>query len=479
MKATMIKTAQLEDGRFIEYFPQTIGEGTMKEVYLTVDKESVLCFYKGEIGKTDPNRLRRLQKILTEFNPTVDNKKNAEYWTRLFCWPTGIIIKPSLGVMTPVYPHHYFFQTGRWSGKEKKGRWFVSPKLRRYLPPEEQGTWINYLKIGILLARAVNRLHLAGLAHSDLSDNNVLIDPVSGQIIVIDIDSLVVPQLFPPDVDGTPGYIAPEVLATAALASDHPQKQFASIRTDQHALAVLIYEYLLNRHPLRGPKVHSIRSAEEDEQLSMGEKALFIENPYDTSNRPQETISVPLTTLGQTLTELFYKAFITGLHSPYERPSAYEWESSLIKTWNMLYPCPNPNCSHQWFIVNAEAATISCTFCHTSITTTFPLLIRRSEKRSGQWLPDGQLVIYDGQHLFKWHVFDNIFPGPEVDKTPQAYCVFYQNKWLLVNQTLTSLTSPNGNRVDINQAVELKTGTQIRLSQEPHGCIVEVNMLNI
>ena len=58
MKATMIKTAQLEDGRFIEYFPQTIGEGTMKEVYLTVDKESVLCFYKGEIGKTDPNRLR-------------------------------------------------------------------------------------------------------------------------------------------------------------------------------------------------------------------------------------------------------------------------------------------------------------------------------------------------------------------------------------------------------------------------------------
>jgi hypothetical protein len=35
------------------------------------------------------------------------------------------------------------------------------------------------------------------------------------------------------------------------------------------------------------------------------------------------------------------------------------------------------------------------------------------------------------------------FPAP--DKTPQAYCVFHQGKWLLINQALTSLTDPNGN----------------------------------
>lgn len=474
----MTKIARLENGRIIEYLPDMIGEGTMKEVYFTKDREFVLCFYKGDIRKNAQNRLRRLRKILTEFNPTIGGKKNADYWNGLFCWPTGIIQRPKLGVMTPIYPRNYFFASGRWRGNEKKSRWFVSQKLRQYLPKPEQGSWINYFKIGILLARAVSRLHLAGLAHSDLSDNNVLIDPTTGQMIIIDIDALVVPQIFRPDVEGTPGYIAPEVLATAALPADDPNTQSASIRTDQHALAVLIYEYLLNRHPLRGPKIHSARSAEEDEHLSMGEKALFIEHPYDTSNRPKPGIKVPVTALGSTLTALFYKAFVTGLHSPYERPSAYEWERGLIKTWDMFYPCPNPNCTHQWFLVIPMPKKIRCPFCQTPINKPFPILTIRSQKRPGQWMREGQLVIYEGQGLFKWHVFDNIFPSPNADKTLQTYCIFFKGKWLLINQALTSLTSPNGNRVEINQAVELRAGTQIRLSQEAHGCLVEVSMLN-
>jgi hypothetical protein len=228
---------------------------------------------------------------------------------------------------------------------------------------------------------------------------------------------------------------------------------------------------LLNRHPLRGPKVHSTRSAEEDEQLSLGKKALFIEHPLDTSNRPKEGLKVPVTALGSTLSKLFYKTFITGLHAPYERASAYEWESALIKTWEMLHPCPNPNCSQQWFVVIPEQKEIRCPFCHTPINLPFPILTIRSQKRLGQ------LVVYDGQCLFKWHVFDNIFPSPEADRTPQAYCAFYQGKWLLINQALSSLTSPCGHRVDINKAVELRAGTQIRLSQEAHGCIVEVSIV--
>ena len=45
--------------------------------------------------------------------------------------------------------------------------------------------------------------------------------------------------------------IAPEVVAG---------KKQPSIETDLHALAVLIYETLLLRHPLAGPKVRSTRS---------------------------------------------------------------------------------------------------------------------------------------------------------------------------------------------------------------------------
>uniref|UniRef100_UPI0031191D70 hypothetical protein n=1 Tax=Mesomycoplasma ovipneumoniae TaxID=29562 RepID=UPI0031191D70 len=77
--------------------------------------------------------------------------------------------------------------------------------------------------------------------HSDLSSNNVLIDPISGSCAVIDIDSLVVPDLFPPDVAGTKGYIAPEVLESMNLDFQNPARKLPSIRTDLFALPVLIY----------------------------------------------------------------------------------------------------------------------------------------------------------------------------------------------------------------------------------------------
>ena len=92
----------------------------------------------------------------------------------------------------------------------------------------------------------MRRLHFAGLAHSDLSHSNVLIDPKHGDACVIDIDFLGCAGIGSAErVLGMPGYIAPEVITGKALPA---------IETDLHALAVLIYETLLLRHPLQGPK---------------------------------------------------------------------------------------------------------------------------------------------------------------------------------------------------------------------------------
>ena len=59
------------------------------------------------------------------------------------------------------------------------------------------------------------------------------------------------------------------MLQTHALKLGDPNKKLPSIQTDRHALAVLIYMYLLNRHPLRGGKVNDLDAA-KDEELSMG-----------------------------------------------------------------------------------------------------------------------------------------------------------------------------------------------------------------
>lgn len=190
------------------------------------------------------------------------------------------------GIIMPFYDKRFFFSSGPFKGKEKEGKWFASAKLRnKFLPADQKGNWLTNLHMCIKIARAVRRLHAAGLAHSDLSYKNILVDPITGSACIIDDDSLVVPGKFPPEVIGTPDFIAPEVIETKHLALDDKQRKLPSIYTDRHALAVLIYMYLLNRHPLRGGKVNDVNDSGHDEELSMGAKALFIENPTDKSNK--------------------------------------------------------------------------------------------------------------------------------------------------------------------------------------------------
>ncbi len=45
-------------------------------------------------------------------------------------------------------------------------------------------------------------MHQMGLSHSDLSYNNVLVDPVTKSACMIDLDGLVVPGLYAAEVIG-------------------------------------------------------------------------------------------------------------------------------------------------------------------------------------------------------------------------------------------------------------------------------------
>ena len=56
--------------RTIDFVPDMIGEGAMKEVYFTPDRKSVICFYKDAKAGSDPVRLQRLKNILGKYNPT-------------------------------------------------------------------------------------------------------------------------------------------------------------------------------------------------------------------------------------------------------------------------------------------------------------------------------------------------------------------------------------------------------------------------
>ena len=328
-------------------------QGGMKDVYFSPDRSYVVAFFR---DKQDFTSKERLDNIVNRYRTGIFESDGGDYWKNLFCWPYAMVEHNGrTGVVVPAYQGQFFFKTGYNSaaasiasikGKEKEGKWFASPQFRHknfklHLDSAELGDWFKYFLICIKISRAVKRLHGSGLAHSDLSYKNVLIDPSTGSAAIIDLDGLVVPGKFPPDVIGTPDFIAPEVMSTKSLGKTDPGRKLPSMTTDRHALAVMIYMYLLYRHPLRGGKVNDI-DPQKDEEFSMGSKALFVEHPNDTTNRPKldqvkpthlpwaDISKLPYSVCGPYLKALFDKAFIDGLHTPSVRPTADEWEQALI-----------------------------------------------------------------------------------------------------------------------------------------------------
>lgn len=146
---------------------------------------------------------------------------------------------------------------------------------------------------------------------------------------------------------------------------------------------------------------------------------------------------------------------------------------------DLWIPCANSACSHQSFALADLNQDIRCPFCGTPYPiSTLPVLKLRSERQPGIWLPDGYFAALNHQQLFLWHIFDNISPDERADQTLQAYCVFNQGRWLLINQALDSLTVPNGSRIPIGSKIELQDKMRFRFSQRPHGRIAEVQILH-
>lgn len=476
--------------------------GGMKDVYFSPDKKYVVAIFR---DKLDRNQKERLEKITGHYLPQIQNKPAGNYYlNEIFRWPTDVIEANGLtGIIVPIYNSKFFFDKGYFSsdlikGKEKNGKWFAGAKFRNKqfplrLDQTELGSWLSYFQIGVNLARGVKKMHAMGLAHSDLSYNNVLIDPIGGSACMIDLDGLVVPGLYPAEVIGTAEFIAPEVLATKHLDKNDPKRILPSRKTDLHALAVLIYMLLLHRHPLKGSKVHDL-DTEKDDLLSMGEKAMFIEHPTDPTNRLKiknvskwdmpwaDTEKLPYTITGPYLSELFEKAFITGLHAPNLRPLAEEWERALMKTTDLMQPCQNKSCDQKWYVYDNKNQP-KCPFCGTPHQGTLPVLDFYYQFQPGTWRPENhRLMVYHNQYLFKWHVNRKVIRNERIsgrDKIPVGYFTFHNNQWVFVNQKLESMKDLTEDKeVPTGSMVVMTAGKKLLLDKEEGGRVVVISMAN-
>ena len=80
-------TVRLTDGRVLQLDADPVGTGAEKRVFLTRDRQHAVGFYYGHLSDRR-ERLDRLTRILTNYNPTLAN--NGAYWAPYFCWPVGM-----------------------------------------------------------------------------------------------------------------------------------------------------------------------------------------------------------------------------------------------------------------------------------------------------------------------------------------------------------------------------------------------------
>lgn len=487
------------DGSTVEFYDEIKAQGGVKDVYFSTDKTYVVAFYRKKITSNDRSRLENIVGVYRE--KIFVNNLEGDYWKEIFPWPTKLVEwKGMTGLVIPFYDKRFFFSgvADTWpyikNGQEKNGKWFSSAKLiNRFVPVDQKGSFLDRLHMCLKIARGMRRLHAAGLAHSDLSYNNVLVDPLTGSACIIDDDSLVVPGKFPPEVVGTPGFIAPEVLATKALKVDDPKKNLPKISTDRHALAVLIYTFLLHRHPLDGGKIWDTNDPQKDDDMRYGEKALFIEHPTDKTNRvkpdqlmksqlPQgDPAESPYTLCGPYLKRLFDRAFIDGLHNPTARPSAAEWEDALLKTCDLVQPCQNPNCEAKWYVFD-NTTKPKCPFCGQEYNGQLPILNFYYAPSHGKYISENyRLMVYDKQTLYKWHANNLVTANEKTiaeDKKPVGDFHFHNGQWILINRRLPDMLDVSEKRpIVIGGYVPLTEGRQILLDKSQGGRLIVVQLV--
>lgn len=183
---------------------------------------------------------------------------------------------------------------------------------------------------------AYQALHSRGIAYRDISWGNIFFDPATGDVLVCDNDNAVV-EGDASGISGTMEFMAPELVRGEPGARPGTQ-------SDLHSLAVLLFMFLMNHHPLKGRRELGIRCLDEAAERKLyGRSPLFVFDPADGSNAPDPmehaTVLATWDAAAGTLQELFRRSFTVGLRDPAARVRETEWRNALRAVLDSVVEC--------------------------------------------------------------------------------------------------------------------------------------------
>ncbi len=279
---------------------ELLGDGTQGEVYRVSlpGKKMALKCYKPEFAR--PEQKEALASIVKRDAP---NDK--------FLWPLDLVILPDVSSFGYIMP----LREGRYHSLTDLMRRRVKPSFR------------VLTTAAFYLVDSYFQLHAQGLCYRDINFGNVFFDPKTGDVLICDNDNVTVNGDQLHFIDGTPGFIAPEIIRGQAAPG---------AKTDLFSLSVLLFYLLMTHHPLNGKKEADIQIFDQEAQRRLyGIEPVFIFDPNDESNRPvsgyQDNALIFWPLYPRFLRNLFTRAFTDGLKDPENgRVRENEWRTALV-----------------------------------------------------------------------------------------------------------------------------------------------------
>lgn len=296
-----------------------LAEGGVASSYKFVEKENpgavwVVTEYRKPDSEAVKNSQANLRCSLEGFIRHMDGKDDEALIA-----PIEILDFPKSGTFGYIMPY------------VDLSKYRSLPKLLRSNPfPDTQ---ILY-NVGMNLSRFFAMLHQKGLCCKNLEEENIYLNPVTGEVRIIANDNIGIPDSK--TILGVSQYCAPEIFTHQVLPDRF---------TDCFQLATYFLRLFTGAFPMEGRfmmdycRAHGSVYDQQVANVVLGEKAIFVFNESDTSNALPEKGDAYLVqrklweSLPAEIKEGFSKTFVDGLayENRYQRTTPSEWERIFIR----------------------------------------------------------------------------------------------------------------------------------------------------
>jgi DNA-binding helix-hairpin-helix protein with protein kinase domain len=408
-----------------------LGEGTQGEVYLVEGPhgQQAVKWYKPAQATLD--QMAAIRSLVQAGPPR--GSAGAR-----FIWPLDLVTAQGIG------------QFGYLMSLIDTSRFAELGEVQAHLKPVPGFRALT--RISYQLANSYRALHLSGLCYRDISDGNLMFDPVAGEILICDNDNVGVNRQSRSQVWGTMEYMAPEIIRGEADPSTE---------TDLHSLAILLFNLWCWHHPFHGKMEYELRVWDIPAKRKVYGNPVFIFDPADGRNSPPgdpdyETVGERWRYCPASLRDLFTRAFTAGIREPRRRVTEGEWQRLFLQLSDGILSCPACRAENIW---EPGGKTLSCWNCAKAIPLPPKLVVTTSFGIHHVLLTDGatisQSVITPGNR-------DDGDPAPigQVVRNPADPAI-----WGIRNLSRISwyATFPDGRILEVPplKSVPLNPGTRI------------------